>query len=201
MIKLPDITIVCVDCINYNQAKNALLKSIQHIEFGGIEFFSDIHIDGISTTIIDKINSKESYSEFIFKKLNNYIQTDFVLVIQFDGYVINPNSWNNEFLNYDYIGAKWWYNDNMNVGNGGFSLRSKRLLQELSNSEYDQIHPEDHAICRLYGETLVDKGFKFATNEIADKFSFEYNAGNLDFKNNTFGFHGIPNLVLNQGVF
>ena len=196
MIKLSNVTIVCADCVNYNQAKLALLKSVQDIEFGGIEFFSDIHVDGISTTIIDKINSKESYSEFIFKKLNDYIQTDFVLIIQFDGYILNSHLWNDEFLNYDYIGAKWWYNE-CNVGNGGFSLRSKKLLQELSEIEYNQFHPEDHFICRYYGPILKDKGFKFAPDEIADKFSFEPNAGSGDFKNNSFGFHGIPKYVLN----
>jgi hypothetical protein len=196
MLKLHDITIVCVDCKNYHQATKALLKSIRCIEFGGIEFFSDIHLKGITTTIIDKINCKEMYSEFIFKKLNDYIQTKYVLIIQYDGYIINPHFWCNDFLNYDYIGAPWWYSE-YNVGNGGFSLRSKKLLDELSKPEYIHRYPEDDMICRHYGATLIEKGFRFANDKVASKFSFEPNARGVLFMNNTFGFHGIPKLILN----
>jgi len=194
MLELLNISIICVDCINYEKARNAFYKSIKDIKFGDMIFFSDINIEGPFRNInIDKIRSKEEYSEFIFKKLNNYINTDFVLIIQFDGYILHPKSWVNEFLDFDYIGAKWWYTDNLNVGNGGFSLRSKKLLEELSKEEYNQVHPEDHTICRLYGQTLKDKGFKFATEEIADKFSFEHNhPGQMK----TFGFHGWPDLIL-----
>ena len=81
--------------------------------------------------------------------LNNYIDSDFVLIIQDDGHIVNPHLWDNEFLNYDYIGAPWpnnkkWKNrfskydekvsSNIirnfnlnNIGNGGFSLRSKNF--------------------------------------------------------------------------
>jgi hypothetical protein len=195
MLKLHNVTIACVDCVNYNSASRALLYSIRDIEFGGIEFFTDIPLNGIETTIISKINSKDKYSEFIFKKLNEYIQTEYVLIIQFDGYIINPSLWDNKFLDYDYIGAKWWYSGD-NVGNGGFSLRSKRLLQELTKPEYNEIHPEDSVICRVYGKKLKDKGFKFAPDKLAEKFSFEPNANSVQFRNNTFGFHGIPKLIL-----
>jgi len=59
------------------------------------------------------------------------------LLVQPDGFVINPDKWDNQFFEYDYIGAPWeqvphsyldpWGKPHR-VGNGGFSFRSKKLL-------------------------------------------------------------------------
>jgi len=64
------------------------------------------------------------------------IDTQFTLVTQWDGYVINAEAWTEEFLDYDYIGARWIGDvvkaagspPEYNVGNGGFSLRSDIFL-------------------------------------------------------------------------
>jgi hypothetical protein len=109
------------------------------------------------------------------KDLNEYVETDYVLVIQYDWFILNPDAWTDEFLEYDYIWAPWWYIDDCNVGNGGFSLRSKRLLELLANDEnIKETHPEDHHICRTYWEYLKSKWIKFAPEEIARKFSIEW---------------------------
>ena len=66
--------------------------------------------------------------------LKKYIDTDFCLIIQGDGFVIHPENWTDEFLKYDYIGAPWRnlaHYSFIRVGNGGFSLRSKKLLKIL----------------------------------------------------------------------
>lgn len=87
----------------------------------------------------------------MIKELNKYIETSYVLIIQYDGFILNPDAWTDEFLEYDYIGAPWWYTDDCNVGNGGFSLRSKKLLEILANDDSIlETHPEDHHICRTY---------------------------------------------------
>ena len=203
MIKLSNITLVCIDCVNHASAMKAIYKSIEYIEFGAVKFLTDklLLSDKFETIIIDKITSKEQYSSFIMKYLIDYVQTDFVLIIQYDGYVIHPELWKDYFLNFDYIGAPWWYDDNYNVGNGGFSLRSKRLLisiDEILNTVYSgEIHPEDHIICRILKDYLKnDYGVKFAPDEIAKLFSYEPNPKAGEFKKNTFGFHGIPSLIL-----
>ena len=60
-----------------------------------------------------------------------------MLLIQWDGYVVNPEAWDPAFLGCDYLGAKWyWHDDGMRVGNGGFSLRSRRLLDALAGSAH-----------------------------------------------------------------
>ena len=37
--------------------------------------------------------------------LKQHSDNDFVMVIQEDGHIVNPNLWDDEFLKYDYIGA------------------------------------------------------------------------------------------------
>ena len=132
------------------------------------------------------IRSKEEYSHFMIKELYKYFDTDFVLVIQADGYVLNGKSWLPEFLHYDYIGAPWTYPDGKNVGNGGFSIRSKKLQSALTLDDFIfAIDPEDQAIGRLYRDYLI-KFYKitYAPEDLADRFSYELRAPIYD----TFGF-------------
>jgi hypothetical protein len=160
-----------------------------------VKFLSDKSV--YNAVLIDKISSKQQYSHFILNNLNNYIDKAYCLIIQFDGYVINPELWDNDWLQYDYIGAPWWYTNNYNVGNGGFSLRSKKLLQVCQNTKFVSNHPEDDIICRG-SRSLFESvhNIKYAPESVAAAFSFEPNGKYSIFNNNTFGFHGIPDLIL-----
>lgn len=188
--QLKNVTLICVDCHNYNGASKALKKSMEHCDFASVKFLTDIDIKikGIDVVKIESIKTKEAYSEFIIKKLNYFFQTEFVLVCQHDGYVLDGNCWNEEFLKYDYIGAPWLYIDGKNVGNGGFSLRSKVLQHALATDNFiSATDPEDQAIGRLYRDYLIKKyDIKFPPEELADKFSFELRQPAQP----TFGFHG-----------
>jgi len=198
MIKLPDVTLVCVDCINYVGAINAIKHSIKGIEFGEVLFISDRKItsENFKSILIDSINSKVEYSYFMINELTKYINTSHCLVIQYDGYVIRPDLWDNDFLSYDYIGAPWWYPVN-NVGNGGFSLRSKHLLKSTAQQDFIKYHPEDDMICRENRQLLESKyRINYAPVDVATKFSYEPNNKREPFTNHTFGFHGVPSLIL-----
>jgi len=188
--KLQGITLLAVDCQNYKGAVNALKKSMEQCDFTSVKFLTDIDIKipGIEVIKIDPIKSKEEYSEFIIKKLNYFFQTEYVLVCQHDGYVLDGNCWDSEFLKYDYIGAPWLYIDGKNVGNGGFSLRSKTLQHALATDSFiTATDPEDQAIGRLYRDYLIKTyNIKFPSDEVADKFSFELRQPAQP----TFGFHG-----------
>ena len=190
MIELNNVTLICVDCYNYGGAVAAMKKSLQQIKPARAVLLTDINIvaDGIEVIQIPKIKSKREYSEFIIKQLSNYFDTDFVLVIQHDGYVLDANQWDERYLNFDYIGASWIYDDERNVGNGGFSIRSKMLQKVLAEDEnIVTVHPEDATICLVYKFYLEDNyGIKFATEELADKFSYELRTPIQP----TFGFHG-----------
>ena len=118
------------------------------------------------------IHSLENYCRFIVKDLLIQVQTSHVLVAQWDGYVLNDEAWQNEWLDYDYIGAVW--PDGI-IGNGGFSLRSRRLLEALQDKRFEApFYPEDEKICRNWRPALESEfGMKFAPPEVASAFSVE----------------------------
>jgi glycosyltransferase involved in cell wall biosynthesis len=186
-LSLKNVTLVAIDCKDINRLLNAVDESIRHIEFGSVRVISSIEHPRV-TDKIGAINSKEAYSEFCIKELHKYIETEYCLVIQYDGYVKNYKSWKNEFLNYDYIGAPWEWLEKRKVGNGGFSLRSKRIM-ELSSKIINEYHPEDYVICEKYADRLEREGIKFAPLEIARQFSIEGYRADKTY-NNQFGFHG-----------
>ncbi|GGC36217.1 hypothetical protein GCM10011386_30440 [Parapedobacter defluvii] len=171
MLQLKDVTLVGVDCVNIERLILAAEISQKEINFGAIKLLSSIRCNSPYIIPIEPLKTVEQYSEFMIKKLYQYIDTPFALVIQWDGFVLNPKGWRNQFLSYDYIGAPW--NDKC-VGNGGFSLRSRSLLKALSeDNTISQFHPEDFIICRVHRQHLEKQGFLFADDETALKFSIE----------------------------
>lgn len=198
---LPNITLLGIDCIDIERLKLVADICQKDFEFDAVKLLTSIPDSDQRIIQIDPINSREEYSHFMIKNLNDYIETDFVLVIQYDGFILNPKAWNDEFLHYDYIGAPWWYKDECNVGNGGFSLRSKKLQVMLQNDPIIfETYCEDHNICRTYGNYLKTKGIRFAPESLASQFSIEGDLNNTgtgkekyngDIWTEEFGFHGL----------
>lgn len=199
-IKLPNITLVAVSSIKISETKRALEISQENIEYYDVKLISD-----------QNIRSLNEYSEFILYKLCNYIESDFALVVQYDGYVIRPEKWNDEFLQYDYIGAPWTPNTHftkegveIRVGNGGFSLRSKKLLNALNElglpftDNGTGFFHEDGVICNHYRKTLEDYGIKYAPVDVAARFSKEHLVPETV---ESFGFHKYKSLNKNYKNF
>lgn len=192
MKKLDRITLVAIDTNFYGEAISSLRKSLHKIQPARALFLTDIQASNpkfpFEIVKIDKLNGKEGYSDFCIKKLDFYFDTDFVLVTQHDAWVLDENAWDDRFYDYDFLGAPWNYIDGRNVGNGGFSLRSKKLQHILATDDFIMsMHPEDDAICRTYRHYLELKyDIKFAPEELADKFSYELREP----IQSTFGFHG-----------
>ncbi len=115
-----------------------------------------ILLDGIEHQCIAPMGYLE-YSLFIIYALHRFIETDFALIVQNDGWVLGGQNWRPEFFDYDYIGApihfarirrntgNTYYNGFAWVPhlgdpdcridivmNGGFSLRSRRFLEAPS---------------------------------------------------------------------
>ena len=191
IIQLPDVTLFGIDSHDIAGIKRAAEISSRSIRFAT----TNIITDDFFTKGGNSEQRRRDYSKFMFKELTKHFDTSHVLTIHADGYVVNADAWDNSWLEYDYIGATWWYKDNMNVGNGGFSLRSKKLCDILAHNELEgqHYHPEDHHICRTYRASLEALGIKFAPEEVANKFSIEaYNvAPPYNRYNGQFGFHGV----------
>lgn len=151
-----------------------------------------------------KLDYKQ-YNEFVAMELWKYINTDYCLLFQNDGYIIDGSKWTDEFLNYDYIGAPWRLPDDglsyrtpdgaiMRVGNGGFSLRSKKLLEAptklgltFSDNGTGFWHEDGWLCCHVRRE-LENYGIKFAPIEVAAQFSTEFTISETV---PSFGAHGV----------
>lgn len=188
---LKNITLVCIDCNQVGNAVASIKKTLSKITpFKTILFTdSDIHFEGIDTVQIESILSKEQYSHFVVKELHQYITTPHCLIVQHDSWVLNEDVWTDEFLDYDVIGALWLYNDGRDNGNGGFCIKSKRLLDILATDNLIEItHPEDEICGRLYrGYLEKNHNIKFAPEHLCDLFSFECREP----YQRTFGFHSV----------
>jgi predicted O-methyltransferase YrrM len=195
-ITLKDITLFCVDCKNHAKAASALKESIKSINFGKLLFLSDKKPSNLDPRVkfieIKPINSLHDYSKFILKELYKYIDTDLCMVVHHDGWIINPQNWKEDFLKYDYIGAPWpgKINDNSRVGNGGVSIRSKKLLLYTKDIEYKGGN-EDGIICIQHRKRLESAGLKIAPLDVAKYFSIEIKCNDIDVSfNDVFAFHG-----------
>jgi hypothetical protein len=195
-LDLRNVTVCAVDSLNPRLASRALKISGTHCAFGDVVLFTHEDIETDARIVrTPRITSRRQYNDFVLKEVIQHIHTPWVLLIQWDGYVVDPSAWRSEFLEYDYIGARWpWRTDGMSVGNGGFSLRSSRLMRLLASGAFplhDDIW-EDKLIGRLYRPILeAEHGIRFAPEEIADKFSYE----NTVPDGPTFGFHSPHNLL------
>lgn len=202
--------LVCVDTLRYEKTINAIKNTLSCIKIDKIYWFSDIEIpESFDVPVVwNKINKFEKENFFYdngilyTKTIPSIVDTDFTLYIHSDGFAVNKSAWNNKFLDYDYIGAPWpFHNKQERVGNGGFSLKSRKmhnaLLQLNIHEDLYYDYPEDNIVCRLYRKKLInDFQINFAPEEIACQFSMEcyyeypYQAFNY-WIGKSFGFHNI----------
>lgn len=164
------------------------------------------------------------YSWFMLFALWRVIPTEFALVVQDDGWVLDGNLWQDDWLQYDFIGApihlahvlapdgeRWlrgfeWTRDYGQPGyrvhvvqNGGFSLRSQRMMRALVERPHLHVRvpPPDHVDTfpapmrmRWSNDALLEDvqltgvlrpeleaaGLRFAPLEVARWFSIEHAA-------------------------
>jgi hypothetical protein len=141
------------------------------------------------------IKTTNDYSDLLLTGIGQYVDSSHVLIIQWDSFVTHPELWGNEFLSYDYIGPVWPHHPETPVGNGGFSLRSKKLLDIIKEPGFVKKHPEDYCICADNREFLDLHKIKIAPVSIAEQFAVERTLWHK-----AFGFHGFFNFarVLND---
>lgn len=192
-----DITIVAVDTYAHELTRKAIDRTLQVLPCQEVLVLSDknIYPDG-RWAKINPIDIKD-YNTLMLKHLWPLVQTEHILVVQYDGMAINADHWTDDFLNYDYIGAVWpWphHPPEYKVGNGGFSLRSRRLLNALKDDRVafkDELSAnEDLYIGVYYKQFLQQQGIKFADIATANQFSHEH----FPKLEPTFGFHGTFNV-------
>jgi hypothetical protein len=199
------ITLVCVGTVHHDLMKFSIEKSLENVkDCEEVLTVSNKKIidDARYVTIPDDFDIK-AYSHFMLKELDQYIHTEFALIIQYDGMAVRKEFWNDDFYKYDYIGAPWptrfnWIQNDERVGNGGFSLRSKKLLEVLKDRSIFigndlRSSNEDAIICQSGSAYLRQVyGIQYAQIELANVFATEW----CNPSGNTFGFHGAWNFPL-----
>jgi tetratricopeptide (TPR) repeat protein len=199
VIDLPEVTLLAADTANHALAARALARSTANVRFARALWLTDAippGVDvppGVEVLPIAPIDSRAAYSRLVLKGLAPHVATSHVLLVQWDGYVLHPDAWDPRFLDCDYLGARWfWHTDGMDVGNGGFSLRSRRLIDALADPRIDGDAAEDELIARAFRPLLErEYGIRFGTAPMAERFSFEV----APVATHTFGFHGLYNFA------
>lgn len=145
-----------------------------------------------------------TYEQAMAFELGGYLQymadtTTHALICTWDGFIINPEKWDDSWLEYDMIGAPWPVHFaselqyTHRVGNTGFTLQSRKFL-ELAKEHKNQYTggPGDKFLCITMHDLFVQKGIKYAPIEIAAKFSWECDIeDDINGSDKTsFGFHG-----------
>jgi len=210
-MKIKDTTLVAVSSTRIEETIYALRHSMDKVGCDEVKLLTSASLPAIRDVRVQEISplrSVDQYSDFIIYELHKHIETRFCLIVQWDGFVINERMWSDAFLDYDYIGAPFKRRPNdpsyatddrgqfYTVGNGGFSWRSKALLEAptkfgLSRPTWSRSKNEDGFFCVENRRQLESQGFRWAPEPLAAQFSNE--CGLLDPRviRRSFGFHGV----------
>lgn len=198
MLKLPDVTLVLIETREHDLAELALKDCEAKVEFGDVVVLTDrpsqfLRADRRVIAVPDW-PEKIGWSRCFWYDLPLHVRTSHALCIQWDSWVVHTDMWREDYLQYDYVGAPWWYTDGMNVGNGGFCLRSSKLMRYV-RANRDRfpcvVDLDDDLYCRKYRQGLQAAGFEWAPEPIAYAFAFE--VVRHDPTSRHFGFHACYN--------
>jgi Protein of unknown function (DUF5672) len=198
VLNLPDVTLVLIETREHDLAELALRDCEAVAEFGDVLVLTDrpaqfLRADRRVVTVDDWPN-KMGWSRAFWYDVPLHVRTSHALCIQWDSWIVDPEMWRDEYLEWDFIGAPWWYNDGMNVGNGGFCLRSTKLMKFVRKhrDSFPVITDlDDDLYCRKYRPSLQAAGFEWAPEPIAQGFAFE--CVRPDKTARHFGFHAAYN--------
>ena len=198
------LTVVTIGTTNHELMEHSLTTTLNAVDCEEVIVFSDKNILDYGTYIPIKANFDiDDYNLFCLKSLSAFIKTEFVMIVQYDGMAVHKSMWDDDFYNYDIIGAPWperfsWIKQDERVGNGGFCIRSAKLLDALKDyairTYYDiRFKNEDAVISQGFNSYLQQQyNIKYAPVELANKFSHEW----CNDSGKTLGFHGVWNVPL-----
>ena len=155
-----------------NETWNITIFTIEENKIFYEEDLLKLNITGKINILKNKFSSNHDYSNLL--KTSNFwkkIHEENVLLFQYDSFCMGK--FNNDFFNYNYLGARWPHNplnnSNISVGNGGTSFRKTRIMEMITNKYNNNEYSEDIFFSNyLYIEKLYN-----SNNEIADSFAFE----------------------------
>jgi hypothetical protein len=196
MLDLSTVTLLCVDSRAPALATWALNRCLRHARFAKTVLMTNVDAvperqAGIEYVQCPPMATTRDYSEVMLRGIAPHVEGSHVLIVQWDGFILHPECWDQAFFDYDYIGAVWPQFPETPVGNGGFSLRSRLLLEAMQSPGMVINHPEDRCICVTNRPLLEQEfGIRFAPAEVAERFAVERTPWHK-----AFGFHGLFNFA------
>jgi len=194
-LQLKNVTLVAMTSVKISATIKAMEYSMRGVDFGDAvlithkkPFFLPKNIRFAKIDILDNI---DKFNYDMVYELYKYINTDYIMLVHYDGFVVNPNEWRDEFFDYDYIGAPWplpkegdniTYRDPdgklIRVGNS-VGLRSRKLLEAPAKlgipwQSFYGWYNEDGFLCCHHHKELEEYGCKFAPIEVAVHMSREW---------------------------
>lgn len=207
-LKLKDITLLVLHLSGKPYPIEGLEQCLKYADFGEVclltndEYFTH---SIIKNKHIPSIKTMDEYSLFFIRELWKCFDTKFCMTAHHDGFIINPESWTDKFLNYDYIGAPWkFYGPRFQdilsqpgIGNGGFTLRSKKICKYVSENYFIINDNEDK-----YYSNVIDchkpDYIKYPSVKLALQFSQE---SLFDPNIRPFGFHNFKTPGCEGGIY
>jgi len=191
-LQLKNVTLVAMTSVKVHETVKAMEYSLKGIDFGDAVLISHFRPIYLPRTIryahTSKLTNIDHFNYKMLYELGDYITTDYAMIVHYDGYVVHPEMWRDEFLDYDYIGAPWpdphddfTYRDiNGNLQRVGNSvgIRSKKLIDfpKAANLPFEEDHGyfhEDGFLCVKNRHLVEEAGMKIAPIEVAKYFSHE----------------------------
>lgn len=152
---------------------------------------SDYRALSVDHDYIDAFKNIDEWNHYVFYNLWKHVDTEFMLLIHEDGFVVNPHKWRKEFLQYDYCGSTWdiptalaikgnnnYEGELIRVGNS-VSIRSRRLMKLPSEigiewKPFNGTYNEDTMICCHQRKHFVNRGMMFAPVNVSVYFGREH---------------------------
>jgi len=110
------------------------------------------------------------------------------LQTNWDGFVLNPGAWREDFLQWDFIGSPM---HGHTTGNNGFCLCSRRFYEAMKGLNVapnaQSCFPSDQKVCIQYRAHMEAQGVRFAPVEVARQFARE---NDPPYGTESFGGHG-----------
>lgn len=212
MLHLPSVTLLAIDCVTPGKTCMAIHFSTRWVKFGRMVLLTDKRrhqmieprIDGLEIIHHEQSDRKVApypghppiaidYERDLMMLSKDYCEEDgHVLQIEWDSAILNHRAWWEGWLDYSFIGAPWISHHDIgwppcteanNVGNFGFSLKSKRFCELMAEAYQNaltdpdllrQAHGgSDRFICRTMRPYFESQGIVFAPEEEAARFSCE----------------------------
>jgi hypothetical protein len=206
--ELSQVTLVAIDGTMDPAATEAsVARAAAELTFAKVLFFAPVR-PGAAPALSDRYEwieiqpkSLREYNQFCLAELHRHVQTTHCLTVQSDSYIANAAAWEDAWLQYDYIGAPWppgHSGTEYRVGNSGFCLRSRKLLEAtaaLPNDSYiwrgklKTSCRDDVITCVMYRPHLERLGLRFAPVDVAARFAFENPTPEAPTLDGQFGVH------------